>query len=164
VKFFEEVVIGEVHELGSHTFTADDIKRFASAFDPQPFHLDEAAAERSPYGGLIASGWHTTAVWMRLNVRNRQRLSRERQAAGLPLARLGPSPGFDDLKWLKPVFAGDTVTYRTEVIECRPSRSRRGWGVVSIRNTGRNQHGEEVVSFIGHVFVERREKDAGSAE
>ena len=158
MKFLEEIEVGEAAELGAHTFTAEDIKRFASAFDPQPFHLDEAAAARGPYGALIASGWHTVAVWMRLNVRDMQRRGREREEAGLPLARLGPSPGFDALKWLKPVFAGDTIAYRSEVLERRPSRSRPGWGIVTIRNSARNQHGEEVMSFIGHAFVEARSK------
>jgi acyl dehydratase len=156
--FLEEIAVGEVRELGSHTFTAEDIKRFASAFDPQPFHLDEAAAARGPYGALIASGWHTVAVWMRLNVRDLQQRERERREAGLASAKPGPSPGFNDLKWLKPVFAGDSVAYRSEVIERRASRSRPGWGLVTVRISGRNQHGEEVMSFIGHTFVEARSK------
>jgi acyl dehydratase len=156
MKFLEEIEVGEVRDLGSHTFTAEDIKRFASAYDPQPFHLDEAAAADSPYGALIASGWHTVAVWMRLNVRDLQRGERERRDAGLAFAQSGPSPGFNDLKWLKPVFAGDTITYRSEVVERRRSRSRPGWGLIAIRNSGRNQHGEEVMSFIGHAFVEAR--------
>ncbi len=106
--FFEDIVVGERDEIGAHTFTAEEIKRFARAFDPQPFHLDEAAAEESHFGRLCASGWHTLAVWMKLNVRHLQR--RARASARRPacrLARLGPSPGFDELKWLKPVYAGD---------------------------------------------------------
>ena len=157
MKFFEEIEVGEWHRIGAHTFTAEDIKRFAGAFDPQPFHLDEAAAEASHFGRLLASGWHTLAVWMRLNVRELQRLDRERREAGMSIARLGPSPGFDALRWLKPVFAGDTVTFESEVVAKKASRSRPGWGLVSMRNVGRDQAGEEVIAFVGHVFVERRD-------
>jgi acyl dehydratase len=162
--FFEEVVVGETADLGAHTFTAEEIKRFASAFDPQPFHMDEAAAEASHFGRLCASGWHTLAVWMRLNVRRLQQLAGERAAAGLAPARLGPSPGFEQLKWLQPVYAGDSVSFTTEVVSKRASRSRPGWGVVSMRSVGRNQAEEEVISFVGHVFVERRDKIPAEAE
>jgi acyl dehydratase len=162
--FFEEVVVGEIADLGAHTFTAEEIKRFASAFDPQPFHLDEAAAEASHFGKLCASGWHTLAVWMRLNVRRLQQLSDGRAAAGLAAARLGPSPGFEQLKWLRPVYVGDSVTFTTEVIAKRASRSRPGWGVVSMRSLGRNQAGEDVISFVGHVFVESRGNDVAVKE
>lgn len=156
--FFEDVVVGEVAELGAHTFTAEEIKRFASAFDPQPFHMDEAAAEASHFGKLCASGWHTLATWMKLNVRYMQEVARERATSGQAQAKLGPSPGFDELKWLKPVYVGDRISFETEVIGKRASRSRPGWGLVSMRSVGRNQAGEDVISFIGHVFVEAREK------
>ena len=156
MKFFEDIPVGERHQIGSHTFAAEEIKRFAGAFDPQPFHTDEAQAEVSHFGKLCASGWHTLAVWMKLNVREIQRADRNLEMAGIPVARLGPSPGFDELKWLKPVYAGDTISFETEVTAKKASRSRPGWGVVTIRNIGHNQHGESVLSFIGHVFVERR--------
>jgi acyl dehydratase len=156
--FFEDLPVGARDEIGAFTFTAEEIKRFAQSFDPQPFHLDEAAAERSPYGRLLASGWHTQAIWMKLNVRHwKQRIS-EREAAGLPVAKIGPSPGFDELKWLKPVYAGDTISFQNEIVAKKPSRSMPGWGLITFRMSGRNQEGEEVVSFIGHVFIERREK------
>ncbi len=165
MKFFEDIAIGERQAIGSHLFSAEEIKRFAGAFDPQPFHMDEAAAERSHFRKLCASGWHTVAVWMKLNVREMQRQNDELAAAGLPLAQLGPSPGFDALKWLKPVYAGDTISFELEVAAKKLSRSRPQWGLVTISNTGRNQNGELVVSFTGHVFVERRDKtppiDAG---
>jgi acyl dehydratase len=154
--FFEDIAVGEVADLGAHTFTVEEIKRFASAFDPQPFHMDEAAAEASHFGKLCASGWHTLAVWMRLNVRRLQESAQE-AASDARAARVGPSPGFDHLKWLKPVYAGDRISYATEVIAKRESRSRPGWGLVSMRSIGRNQAGDDVVSFVGHVFVERRE-------
>jgi acyl dehydratase len=158
MKFFEDIAVGERHQIGSHTFTAADIKRFATAFDPQAFHTDESRAEQSHFGRLCASGWHTTAIWMKLNVREQQRIARDLEAAGIPVARIGPSPGFDELKWLKPVYADDTVSFETEVVGKKASRSRPEWGLVSLKNTGLNQHGEPVITFIGHVFVERRDK------
>jgi acyl dehydratase len=160
MKFLEDIVVGESFELGSHTVMADDIKSFARRFDPQPFHLDEAAAARSPFGALCASGWHTAATWMRLRVRQQQREDAEMRARGEPVAELGPSPGFRELKWLKPVYAGDTVTYATEIIEKRASNSRPGWGLISLRNTGTNQRGEAVISFVSTVFLECRKEAA----
>ena len=162
--FFEDVIVGEVSDIGSHTFTAEEIKRFASAFDPQPFHIDEAAAAASHFGRLCASGWHTLAVWMRLNVRRLQQRAGEQAAAGVKSARLGPSPGFEQLKWLRPVYAGDSVSFTTEVVAKRASRSRPGWGLVSMRSMGRNQAGEDVISFVGHVFVESRGETAPAGE
>jgi acyl dehydratase len=154
--YYEDIVIGEPIGMGSHTFTAAEIKTFAERFDPQAFHLDEAAAERSPFGRLCASGWHTMAVWMRLMVDYRQRKAAEMSARGEPLPALGPSPGFRDLRWLKPVYAGDTISYCSEVIEKRTSKSRLGWGLISIRTTGVNQSGETVVSVVSTAFAECR--------
>ena len=158
MKFFEDIPVGERSRIGSHSFTVEEIKRFAGAFDPQPFHVDEAAAEKSHFGRLCASGWHTLAVWMRLNIRDMQRNGQEREAAGAPSARMGPSPGFDALQWLRPVYAGDTISFEHEVLSKKASRSRPEWGLISFRNIGRNQAGEDVITFIGHVFVERRDK------
>ena len=155
MKFFENIPVGESWQVGNHTFDAAEIKRFASAYDPQPFHMDEAAAAESHFGALCASGWHTLAVWMQLNVREWQRRARELELAGVPAARLGPSPGFEDLKWLKPVYAGDTISFASEVVAKKDSASRPGWGLVSFRNTGRNQHGEDAIVFTAHVFVQR---------
>jgi acyl dehydratase len=156
MKFFEDIEIGETALFGRHTFTAAEIKAFAAQFDPQPFHLDEAAAARSHFGALVASGWHTIAVWMRLAMLYRRAEDEARRARGEPVAQLGPSPGFRDLKWLKPVYVGDTIAYATEVVETRPSKSRPGWGLAFNRNTGTNQAGDVVMSFIGSAFVERR--------
>jgi acyl dehydratase len=156
MKFWEDIAVGERAELGSHTFAADDIKAFARRFDPQPFHLDEAAARRSHFGALCASGWHTAATWMRLMVEYQNGQDAARRARGEQSAALGPSPGFRDLKWLKPVYVGDTVSYTTEVVEKRASNSRPDWGLIRIRNSGVNQKGEPVISFISVAFVERR--------
>lgn len=164
MEFFEDIAIGATDEIGSFVFSAEEIKRFASAFDPQPFHTDEMLAETSHFGGLIASGWHTQAVWMKLNVAHWQRQRAARTAAGAANARIGPSPGFDTLKWLKPVRAGDEISFVNEVTGKRPSRSMPGWGLVTFRASGRNQAGEEVISFVGHVFVERRGSTSEESE
>jgi acyl dehydratase len=156
MQFFEDIRIGQKSEIGRHTFTAEEIKRFAARYDPQPFHLDEAAARRSHFGALCASGWHTAAVCMRMLVARKDRIVAELAARGEPIATWGPSPGFRELKWLKPVYVGDTITYATEPIEKRESKSRPGWGLLFSRNTGTNQRGEVVYSFIGSAFIERR--------
>ncbi len=156
MKFFEDIAVGEQSEVGRHAFTAENIKSFASRYDPQPFHLDEAAAEQSHFGKLCASGWHTVCAWMRLLIDLRRREDDAARARGEPVATLGPSPGFRELKWLKPVYVGDTVTYTSEVIEARELKSRPAWGLVTSRHIGKNQHGEPVISFISSAFVERR--------
>jgi acyl dehydratase len=156
MKFFEDIRVGETSAIGRHTFTAENIKAFAARFDPQPFHLDEGAAARSHFGALCASGWHTACVWMRLLIDYRRREDDECRARGEAVGQLGPSPGFRDLQWLKPVYVGDTISYGTEVLETRVLNSRPGWGMIFVRNTGVNQHGELVISFISSAFVERR--------
>ena len=154
--FLEDIRIGERHETGRHTFTAEEIKRFARAYDPQPFHVDEEAAARSHFGALCASGWHTAALCMRFLVERRERVVAELKARGEPVAVWGPSPGFRELKWPKPVYVGDTITYATQPMETRISKSRPGWGLLSSLNTGTNQAGDLVYSFIGQAFVQRR--------
>jgi acyl dehydratase len=156
MSFMEDIPLGVRREIGRYTFTADEIKRFAQLYDPQLFHLDEAAAARSHFGKLCASGWHTAAICMRFLVENRRRMIAEEEARGEPIAKWGPSPGFRELKWLKPVYVGDTITYTTEPVETRASKSRPGWGLLFSLNTGDNQHGERVYSFIGSAFVQRR--------
>jgi len=156
VKFFEQVQVGDSYAVGRHTFTADDIKGFAKRFDPQLFHVDEAAAEHSHFGALCASGWHTAVAWMRLMVDYRRRDIEAARARGEPVAVIGPALGFRDLKWLKPVYAGDTIEYMSEVTETRVSSSRPGSGLLSIRTTGVNQNGEPVISFMSTTFVQRR--------
>jgi acyl dehydratase len=160
MKFWEDIVVGERAEVGRYTFTTDNIKTFARRFDPQPFHLDEAAAARSHFGALCASGWHTASVWMRLMVEHEKRETEAMRARGETVATLGPSPGFRDLKWQKPVYVGDTITYSTEVLDKRPSNSRPEWGLMTIRNSGVNQKGETVISFISTAFVARRKRAA----
>jgi acyl dehydratase len=156
MKFFEDVAVGDRMELGRYTFTAAAIKSFARRYDPQPFHLDEEAAARSHFGALVASGWHTAAIWMRLMVEHERREADAMRARGEPVAELGPSPGFRELKWLEPVYVGDTVSYATEIAETRASNSRPAWGLMTIRNSGVNQMGAPVISFVSTAFVQRR--------
>ena len=160
MKYFDDIQVGERSEIGHYTFTADKIKAFAARFDPQLFHVDEAAAQRSHFGALCASGWHTAIIWMRLMVDHRRRDAEARRARGEPVAQIGPSPGFRELKWLKPVYVGDTIAYATEVTTTRPSNSRPHWGLMTIFNTGADQNGERVISFISTAFVERRPRSA----
>jgi acyl dehydratase len=145
-----------VFPVGRHTFTADEIKAFAGRFDPQLFHLDEAAAAQSQFGALCASGWHTAVIWMRLMVDRRRALAEAARARGEPVAAMGPALGFRDLKWLKPVYVGDTIDYQSEVIALRPSGSRPRTGLMTIISTGVNQNGEPVISFVSTTLVERR--------
>ena len=158
--FFEDVEIGQRRELGSFTFTAEDIKRFARQFDPQRFHLSEAEGRNSLFGGLAASGWHVASVCMKIIVADGQRAAREAAARGETVAVWGPSPGFRELRWLKPVLAGDTLSFASVAETKRASESRPEWGIVQIRNSGTNQRGEAVFSFLGIAFVPLRNQHA----
>jgi acyl dehydratase len=156
--YLEDLVIGSEVEYGAFTFTVEDIVRFARAHDPQPFHLDEEEGRKSHFGGLVASGWHTAALWMKFYVSDRQHREAAAKAAGLPIALHGPSPGFRDLKWLRPVRPGDTLRYFGRITATRPSSSRPEWGLVEQFNGADNQHGERVLEFVSVAFLERRPK------
>ena len=158
--WFEDVKLNQRVTLGSYTFTEENIIAFARAYDPQPFHIDKEAAESSPYRGLIASGWHTAAVWMKLMNAHRVRSGAEAARTGAGAPNLGPSPGFRNLVWAKPVYAGDTIRYRSTIAGTRASASRPGWGLAFHRNNGVNQNGDEVFSFDGAVFWQRRPQAA----
>ena len=151
--WFEDFVIGSRMELGSYTFEADDIIRFATKYDPQPFHIDPEAAESGPFGGLVASGWHTASVWMKLMIGYR---SNEPRDPDDDSPSGGPSPGILDLRWPLPVRVGDTVTYRAECVEKVELRSRPDWGIIRHRNEGFNQRGEMVFHFIGQGLMPRK--------
>lgn len=125
----------------------DQIKTFATEFDPQPFHLDESAAHTSIFRGLAASGWHTAAVTMRLLVDS------EFQPAGGIVGA-----GFDELCWPRPVRPGDELRVESEVLEVRPSKSRPEQGLVKVRTTTLNQDGEVVQTSVGNLVVLRRTK------
>jgi len=156
MKYFDDLQLGDVVMTGSHTFNAEEIKSFARRFDPQLFHVDEAAAAKSHFGALCASGWHTASVWMRLMVDQRRAEDDAMAARGEPVARGGPALGLRDLKWLRPVYVGDTITYKAEIIDLRTSNSRPGVGLMSTMTTGVNQDGAPVISFVSTIFVERR--------
>jgi len=152
---FDELEIGATDVLGEHVFRADEIVAFASEFDPQPFHVSEDAARDSHFGRLAASGWQTAAIWMRLLVNARQAAIEDARIAGREHPRFGPSPGFKNLRWLKPVYAGDTIRFATTVVDKRLSGSRPGWGISFSHNTGWNQRGEKVFAFDGTGFIGR---------
>src|ERR1700678_3992989 len=124
MRFFEDLEIGWRRKLGWFTFTAELIKKFPRQFDPQRFHLDEEEGRKSLFGGLAASGWHVGSVCMKLLVAHAQREAGEMAARGEPVAVWGPSPGFRDLRWIKPVLAGDTIHFASEVETLRTSASR----------------------------------------
>jgi acyl dehydratase len=156
VKYFEDIAVGERTEVGRHTFMADEIKAFATRFDPQPFHVDEVAAERSHFGRLAASGWHSAVVWMRLMVDERRRQAEAARVRGEPVPAIGPALGLRELQWLRPVYVDDTIAYESEVVETRVSESHPNLGLLTVRSTGVNQRGELVISFVSTTFVERR--------
>lgn len=153
--FFDDQKVGATAAIGAHTFTRESIIAFALLHDPQPFHVSEEAAKASIFGGLIASGWHTASVCMRLMIDWRDRLRAERAALGEALPELGVSPGFRDMRWPTPVRAGDTIAYSTRIESLRPTR-RPQWGIVTSRNTGVNQHGVEAFAFTSIVLWQRR--------
>lgn len=143
-------------ELGSYAFTRDNIVAFAKKFDPQPFHLDEEEAKRGPFGRLSASGWHTASAWMKCYIATNQAAEAKIRAAGKEPAATAPSPGFNNLKWLRPVCPGDVISYRTTVTSKRDLASRPGWGILFSENQGFNQLGELVYRFDGKVLVRKR--------
>ena len=160
MRFFEDMEIGARREVGSFTFTAELIKEFARQFDPQRFHLDEEEGKKSLFGGLAASGWHIGSVCMKLLVADGQREAAEAAARGEKVAAWGPSPGFRELRWIKPVLAGDTISFASEIVSLRTSEKRPEWGILQGRHTGTNQRGELVYSLLATAFVPRR--NAGS--
>ena len=145
VRYFEDYRVGDSAEFGAYEVTEQEILEYARRFDPQPFHVDPEVAKRSIFGGLIASGWHTGAMMMRMYC--------ERGHAGEPILA---SPGFDDLKWLKPVRPGDRLSVRQTVKEVVPSKSRPDRGLVKFDATVLNQAAEAVMTVTTMVFVRRR--------
>jgi acyl dehydratase len=140
---FDDIDVGVPVAVGEHLFSREEILDFARAYDPQPFHVDEEAAAASHFGGLIASGWHTAAAWMRLTV--------DWAKAQGTLA--GISPGLDAIEWLGPVRPGDTVSYINTVLTKRRLASRQGWALLTSEGVGVNQRGEIVYRMRGPVFV-----------
>jgi acyl dehydratase len=140
----DDLTVGQRFKTGTVVVNAEEIKAFAARFDPQPFHLDEAAAKQSVFGELVASGWHTAALGMRLLVDG------EMKVAG-GLIGLG-----GELSWPRPTKPGDVLHVESEVLEVKPSRSRPDVGIVKIRNTAVNQNGEAVQIFVVNMLVPRK--------
>jgi acyl dehydratase len=153
--YFDDIVIGQRMDVGSYTFDKEGILAFGKKYDPQPFHTDEAAARKSHFGGLIASGWHTSAAFMGQLIRNRQKRQAEIVARGEKVPELGPSPGFTNLRWNAPVYAGDTLRFTCEIVNKR-AVSRPGWGLVFIHNEGLNQHDRLAYEFQAIAFWQMR--------
>ena len=140
-------------EIGSVLFSERDIVRFARKYDPQPFHTDKDAARESVLGGLCASGWHTTAAWMRCQRDHAARVEKALAEQGFAKAEFGPAFGFRNLRWVRPVFVGDRVTFHNEISESRQSQSRPGWYVMTVDSHGVNQDGKLVIGFSSSVLL-----------
>jgi acyl dehydratase len=144
--YFEDFEPGRAYELGRHTITEEEIVAFARAWDPQPFHVDPEAARASPFGGLIASGWHTGSLWMRLYV----------DSILASAAAMG-SPGIEELRWLAPVRPGDTLSGRLIVLDATASERHSGRGTIRCRCEMVNQDGVTVLSMLSRGHFARRE-------
>ena len=145
MKYWEDFAVGEVIELGSCPITEADVLAFARKYDPQPFHTDPEAARRSIFGGLIASGWHTGAMFIRMVVEHMT-----------PVHATSGAMGFDDLKWIRPVRPGDVLSVESEIREKIESRSRPDRGTVKIESRIVTQRGEVVMSLVSLVIYLRR--------
>lgn len=144
-RYFEDYITGQIHDLGTVTISQSEIIDFAKQFDPQYFHIDPEQAKASRFGGIIASGWHTTSLAMRVYVEHY--LSHVASLA---------SPGVDEIRWPSPVRPGDTLSVRVTILESRPSRTKPDRGVVRGRIEAFNQRGEPVLSMIGLSIIGRR--------
>ena len=145
MQYLEDLTVGEAQSFGHYDVTREEVIGFAERYDPQPFHLSDKAAARTHFGRLAASGWHTGAMTMAMIVENMQ--GRE--------GGLG-SPGVDELRWLKPVYPGDTLRCETEIVEVTPSRSKPDIGSFRSNVTTFNQHDEPVLRFTSIVLIRRR--------
>ena len=145
-EFFEDLVVGETTRFGSYAVTREDVLDFARKFDPQPFHLSDEAAAQTHFGRLAASGWHTAAMTMAMMVEEQQR--RGHQGLG--------SPGIDELRFVRPVYPGDTLRCERTCLDKRRSTSKPEMGLFRSRTETYNQHDELVLSFVGTAFVRVR--------
>jgi acyl dehydratase len=143
--YLDDLAVGQTFESGTATVEPERLKAFAAEFDPQPFHLDEEAAGASLFGGLVASGWHTAALTMRLLVESDLKI-----VGGL----IGV--GVEELRWPRPVRPGDTLRVESEVLDVRPSKSQPDRGIVKVRNTTRNQEDQPVLVQVANLIVPKR--------
>ncbi|CAJ4261438.1 MoaC domain-containing protein [Burkholderia pseudomallei] len=138
---YEDLEVSSRTEVGKHRFTADEIVTFAQAYDPQPFHVDAQAAKSSMFGGLVASGWHTCSVFMGMLVRGVLQGS----------TSMG-SPGIEEIRWIKPVRAGDTITMYNKILDKRLSESKPDRGIVTTEWEGVDEQGETVITVRSKVI------------
>ncbi len=148
--YWEDLEVGTTTVFGSYDVTREEVLEFARKYDPQPFHLSDETAAQTHFGRIAASGWHTAAMTMRVIV---DALSRQ------PQAGLG-SPGVDDLRWLKPVYPGDTLTMRGQIVDKTPSRSKPELGTIRTQTIVTNQDGVDVMRFTSIVLMQRRPPNA----
>jgi acyl dehydratase len=149
VIYFEDLEIGRETYFGSYEVTREEVLEFARKYDPQPFHLSDEAAAKTHFGRLAASGWHSCAMVMAVTVDHFM------HGGGEPQAGLG-SPGIDELRWLKPVYPGDTLHVRGEILEKTPSRSKPELGSFRTKTTVTNQDDVPVLTFTSIVLIKRR--------
>ena len=154
MKLDDYLQIGRTVYLGSHTFTPEAIMAFAAKYDPQPFHIDEAEALGTVLGRLCASGWHTAAVWMRLHDDVGMTAAPATWTGEGKPPEIGPSPGITNLKWLKPVYAGETIYFSRIATGHRKLSSRPLWFVMSLRAEGNDSQGDKVIEFESSVLVQ----------
>ncbi len=152
--YFEDIVVGSKSSFGHYEVTREEVIEFASKYDPQPFHLDDEAAAQTYFGRISASGWHTGAMTMRMMVDN----MKANQQAGLG------SPGIEELRWLKPVYPGDTLRVESEILSKRRSKSRPEMGSFVGRTTVFNQHGEAVMTMVSTGLIRVRGDDATASD
>ncbi len=146
MEFYEDIEVGAVARFGSYAVTRDEVLEFAGKYDPQPFHLSDEAAAKTHFGKIAASGWHTAAMSMSMIVANQE--GQGHQGLG--------SPGMEELRFLRPVYPGDTLTCTREILEKRVSQSKPDRGIFKTRLTTFNQSGEPVMSYVAIAFVKVR--------
>ena len=144
--YFEDIVVGQKNSFGHYEVTMEEVLEFATKYDPQPFHLDNEAAAQTHFGRISASGWHSCAMTMRMMVDN----MKVNQQAGLG------SPGVDEIRWLKPVYPGDTLRVESEILSKRQSVSKPEMGSFQGRNTVFNQHNEAVMTMVSTGLIRVR--------
>ena len=149
LRYYEDLVVGSTASFGHYEVTREEVIEFATKYDPQPFHLSDEAAAQTFFGRLSASGWHTAAITMRMAVDN----MKDQRNAGLG------SPGIDELKWVRPVYPGDTLRCESELLDKRLSASRPDMGITKGRTTVFNQHDEVVMTFVANGLIRTRPKD-----
>ena len=145
--YYEDIAVGTRSSFGNYKVTLEEVTEFARKYDPQPFHLDQEAAAQTHFGRISASGWHTCAMTMAMMVEN----MKTNTQAGLG------SPGVDELRWIKPVYPGDTLRVETEVLEKRRSKSRPEMGIFKSRGTTFNQHDEPVLTMVSNGLIRTRD-------